>query len=80
MDKIKKFLLKLSAKEREAMLLVLLQIKIDFSKIPGVIKMKDKKDFYRVRVGNYRIIFKKTLAGFEVMRITSRNEKTYKNL
>jgi len=80
MDKIEKFLRKLSNKEQEAMLLLIQQIKADFTQIPGLIKLKGAPNTYRVRLGNYRIIFRKTTLGMEVIRITNRNEQTYKNL
>lgn len=80
MDKIEKFLRKLSNREQEAMLLLIQQIKGDFSKVPGLIKLKGVPNTYRVRLGNYRIIFRKTTADIEVIRITNRNEQTYKNL
>lgn len=80
MDKIEKILRKLSRKEQEAMLLLFKQIKKDFSIIPGVMKLKRHKDLYRVRMGNYRIIFKVTSGDIEIMKISRRNEQTYKNL
>ena len=78
MDKIEKFFRKLSAKEKEAILLMFQQIKVDFTKIPGLIKLKGYRDIYRVRIGNYRIIFKKA-ATIEILKISKRDEQTYKN-
>lgn len=80
MDKIEKLFRKLTKKEQEAMFLLLRQLKIDFSKIPGLIKLTGHQNLYRVRMGNYRIIFKTTQKDIEIMKITGRNEQTYKNL
>lgn len=80
MDKIDKLFRKLSKKEQQAMLLLLQQIKADFSKIPGIIKLSGHQNLYRVRIGNYRIIFKTIPKDIEVVRISRRNEQTYKNL
>ena len=79
MNKIEKSFRKLSKKEQEAMLLLLQQIKKDFSKIPGLIKLKGRHDLFRVRMGSYRIIFKVSSKNIEIMKITKRNEQTYKN-
>jgi|GEM_PF-463154 len=95
MDKIEKLLRKLSAKEQEAMLLLMQQIKHDFRKIPGIEALRGLKGWFRVRVGHYRIIFmvhpatkdptsphNTGLRGarVEIRRITRRNEATYKHL
>lgn len=62
------------------MLLLLEQIKEDYSKIPGLIKLKGHQDLYRVRLGNYRIIFKTASKPIEIVRISRRNSQTYENL
>jgi mRNA-degrading endonuclease RelE of RelBE toxin-antitoxin system len=83
MDKIKKLLAKLNAKELRAILLVMQQIQLDHSKVPGIKKLKGHSDLYRVRVGKYRIIFKIDEAASnagEIVRITKRNEDSYKDL
>ena len=80
MDKIEKFFHKLSKKEQEAMLLLLQQISSDYTKIPGLLKLQGHNHLYRVRMGNYRIIFKIIGNKKEIIRISKRNEKTYKNL
>jgi len=80
MDKITKFLNSLNDKEREAVLLVLLNIKKDFRKIPGIVKLSGYQDLYRVRVGRYRIILRISQNASEVIEITKRDEQTYKDL
>jgi len=82
MDKIAKILKALSPKEREAMLLLMQQLKQDYKKIPGVKALKEKKGLFRIRLGQYRIIFKvdNKSKKAEIRRITRRNEHTYKNI
>lgn len=80
MDKIRKFIKSLGAKEKEAILLVMLRVKQDFRSIPGLIKLSGYKDLYRVRVGRYRIIFRINGVVSEIMKITKRDEQTYNNL
>lgn len=80
MDQIEKILKKLSKKEREAFLLLMFQLKKDYEKIPGIKKLSGYKNIYRVRVGKYRIIFKSKDKYAEIIRISKRNEQTYKNL
>lgn len=82
MDEIEKLLRALNAKEHEAMLLLMEQIKADYRKIPGVQPLKGMRGWFRVRMGSYRILFvidPKTKEA-EIRRVTRRNEKTYKDL
>ena len=80
MNNIEKFLKKLNRKEYVAILLILEQMKIDFHKVPGIIKLTGHQNLYRVRIGRYRIIFQISPNQFEIIRITKRDEQTYKNL
>lgn len=80
MDKIQKFIKSLNAKEREAILLIMMRIKQDFHSIPGLMKLSGYQDLYRVRVGRYRIIFRINEFANEIVKITKRDEQTYKNL
>lgn len=80
MDKIVKFLAKLSAKEYQAMVFLMSQIKRDYRKVPGVKALVGNKGFFRVRLGRYRIIFEVLKdQSVEIRRITKRDESTYKN-
>lgn len=63
-----------------ALLLMMKQIKIDPFKVPGLRKLAGKKDLYRVRLGNYRLIFKIKNSKTEFIRVTKRDDKSYKNL
>lgn len=81
MDKIAKILRKLDRKRREAILLVLRQIEKDYEKLNNLEPLSGFPNYYRTRVGRYRIIFevingKKT----EVKKISKRDNQTYKNL
>ena len=80
-DKIAKLLAKLPKKD-------LIRLKVVISKI--VVSQYDgldikvltgNKNIYRVRVGNYRIIFSViSKEDTEIISIARRNEKTYKDL
>lgn len=81
MDRITKFLNKLSKKEVEAFELLLFQLQKNFTKIPGLKKLQGSKKLYRVRFSNYRIIFLvKTKKDIEIRKITKRDNNTYKNI
>lgn len=81
MDKIQKILNKLTKKENEAMTMIMFQILEDYTKIPGLKKLKNFRDHYRVRVGSYRVIFQVLENGkAEIRRVTKRDDQTYKNL
>jgi mRNA interferase RelE/StbE len=82
MDKIEKFLRSLTAKEQEAMLLLMQQLKKNPYAVPGIVPLSGMKGWYRVRMGRYRLLFTIDSKTHEVgiKRITRRSEKTYKNL
>ena len=82
MDKLEKKLRKMKKKERLAILLLMMQIKKNYKKVPGLQAIKGVKDTYRVRMGNYRIIFKKNSSTqkIEIIGLRRRNESTYKDL
>ena len=72
----------MSSKEQEAMKLLMEQLKHDYRKVPGVKALQGMKGWFRVRLGQYRILFvvdSKT-KNAEIKRITRRNENTYKRL
>ena len=57
MNEIQKLLLKLPKKERIMFLSLFKQIQADYKKLPGIEPIKGKKKLFRIRVGQYRIIF-----------------------
>ena len=77
MDKIAKLLKKISPQDRSA-LLGLIQKLIAGDKGLAVVKIKNS-DLYRLRYGNFRIIFHKS-NGIVIDSIKLRNDNTYKNL
>lgn len=71
----------MNKKDQQATLLLMQQILSDYTKVPHLKPVKGKRNHSRVRVGNYRIIFKVLVGGTaEIRRIIKRNEATYKNL
>lgn len=80
MNKIEKFLGRLRKKEQEAIFLIMMQLKKDFRAVPNLKPLVGKKGWYRVRVGNYRLIFTVERDRVEIKRITKRDEQTYRNL
>lgn len=78
MDKIEKLFKKISSKERETLLKVIEELvqNKDISqhkpiKLAGL-------ELFRIRKGNFRIIFHKEQNGIIIDSIRLRNEKTYK--
>lgn len=82
MDEIQKILQRLSPKEREAMELLMQQVKRDYRSVPGVKALQGMHGWFRVRMGRYRIIFlvNPETGKVEIRRITKKNERTYKGL
>lgn len=78
MDKIAKFLKKLTPKERsliEELIVKLLKGETDDLDTK---KLKGFDDIFRVRLGNIRVMYRKTKADIIVIEISRRNENTYK--
>lgn len=79
-DKIKKFLAKLSARDlsrvRDALCLI---ESGDLSDLDAK-SLKGKSGYIWIRVGRIRIICLQRGGDYEILHITNRNEKTYKNL
>lgn len=79
-DKIQKALSRFSAKEKDWVNNLLLQIKnkkmdsLDFKKLKG------RDDVYRVRKGNIRIIYRVDEDEIYLLAIERKNEGTYKNI
>ena len=78
MDALRKFLKRLTKKDKVRILEVLKEIhdpekrkKLDIKKLAG-------SDLCRVRTGGYRIIFHLEGAGVVIDAVRARNEKTYK--
>ncbi|MEA3450104.1 MAG: hypothetical protein U9Q85_03995 [Patescibacteria group bacterium] len=78
MNKIEKLLRKISKKDRQK-LLNLITLIINNDKKLKVIKIKNT-DFFRVRHGNFRVIFHKESRDIIIDSVKLRNKNTYKNL
>lgn len=77
MDKIKKFLRKLSAKDRKLIARTIAQLHTKEAKSLDVKKLKGEKNIFRVRVGKIRIIYSLLDEEIVLHRIDFRNENTY---
>ncbi|MFH1643253.1 MAG: hypothetical protein ABH967_01290 [Patescibacteria group bacterium] len=78
MDKIDKALNKLKQKEKAKLKNLLL--KIDRGELEGldIKKLRDKKDIFRVRQGDMRIIIHKVDNSTKILSLERRTSKTYK--
>ena len=78
MDKIKKALNKLSSNERKKIKEILFQLdKNNFQNL-DIKKLKGRKDIFRIRKSNIRIIFFKKNNSIKILTIERRGSKTYK--
>lgn len=77
MDKIKKALKKLSAKEKKKLKNILLKINSGKFQSLDLKKLKGRKDIFRVRQGDLRIIFQKTKDSVRILTLEKRGSKTY---
>lgn len=81
MDKLEKFLRKLSTKEREALELVLAQLLKNYRVVPGIKKIVNRKNLYRLRVGRVRVLFQvDSKQKITIRKIGFRDSKTYSEL
>ena len=79
MDKIDKNLLKIPNAQRHKILEA--ADKIIKNELAGldVKKLKGTQNIHRVRVGTYRLIFTKEGSKIKILRISKRDDKTYKD-
>jgi mRNA-degrading endonuclease RelE of RelBE toxin-antitoxin system len=81
MDKIEKFIKKLSKGDAALLAQLMLQIRKDCRQMPNAIALQGFHNLFRVRVGNYRVIYEEKKDGKGlIIKIARRNEKTYKRL
>ena len=78
MDKIEKFLSKLSSKEREVAEHIIEKILSSGMSDLDVKKLEGEHNLFRVRKGNMRVVFFKEGATAYIVFIGFRDEKTYK--
>jgi len=79
MDRIEKFLKKLSNKELDIVYKVIEQLLADQVSTFDIKKLKGFDDIYRVRVGKIRIIYSQKNRDLKLIEISRRSEKTYKD-
>jgi len=77
MDKILKFLKKRTSSERERLISVVRAITENKLEGMDVKKLKGHDSIFRVRVGNFRIIFEKTAKENWIRSIAKRDDRTY---
>lgn len=78
-DKIDKQLRKLSGKQQKVFKEFIEQIIAGNLNGLDVLKLKGRKDTFRVRQGGYRIIFQKLKSGdIQILAFENRSDKTYK--
>lgn len=80
MDRIEKFLKRLSIKEREIVESIIKDILSQTAYNLDVKKLKGEQNLFRVRKGNIRVVFFKKGATVHIVFIGRRNEKMYKFL
>ncbi|PIR73908.1 MAG: hypothetical protein COU35_05235 [Candidatus Magasanikbacteria bacterium CG10_big_fil_rev_8_21_14_0_10_47_10] len=78
MDKIRKFLKRLSKKELKHVLRIMDHIEQGQLDGMDVKKLSGTKNAYRVRVGQTRIIFLKSKTDYRLYAIEKRDDRTYK--
>ena len=77
MDKIEKELSKLSTKERARVREILEKILQKDTRGLEIKKLKARKDIFRIRKGNIRIIYRDDNGSASILAIERRNENTY---
>jgi mRNA-degrading endonuclease RelE of RelBE toxin-antitoxin system len=78
MEKLKKYLLRLSKDERERIIKVIEMITFNNCVGLDIKKLKGYSDIYKVRVGANRVIFRKTETDNYILQISRRSDSTYK--
>ena len=80
MDEVVKFLRKCTAAERDMLIRLIREVKKSGRNTKNVIPLQGKSGWYRVRAGVFRIIFTQEQGVITIMRVTRRNENTYRKL
>jgi len=78
MDKIEKVLNKLDSKLKRRIKNILFQIDEGNFRHLDLKRLRGKKDIFRVRKGDIRIIFHKVADSVKILSIERRNSKTYR--
>lgn len=78
MDKILKFLRRRDNKERLLLITTITLIVNEKTKNLDVKKLKGLRGIFRVRIGDFRIIYKKSKPKNLIIKIDKRDDSTYK--
>ena len=79
MDKISKFLARLTVNERTQLELILISIKDGTHSDLDIKKLRGYSDIFRARIGTVRVIYQKNAGAVTLLSISRRNEKTYRD-
>lgn len=79
-DKITKFLRKLAKKDREQLEVLLMRLKAGDTGGLDVKHLAGLEDMFRVRQGRTRVIYRNDKKSIRILKISYRDEKTYKGL
>jgi mRNA-degrading endonuclease RelE of RelBE toxin-antitoxin system len=77
MNKIQKFINRLSKDRKSIIAEVVSKVVSGEFETLDVKKLKGRTNLFRVRVGRFRIFYKKHLGGYEIVDITNRDDNTY---
>ena len=78
MDAVEKAFRRLSQNEQKYIKGILLKLLRGDWKELDIKKLKSREDIFRVRKGNFRIIYRRKNGSIFILAIERRNEKTYK--
>lgn len=78
-DKVDKFLSKLSTKELEFVEHIFSELKNGNHASLNIKKLKGQTNIFRIKKGQFRVIFKMNGSAIELIDIGRRNEKTYRD-
>lgn len=79
MDKIDKALLKLSDKQRQKLLEAFHLVVVGQTKGLDIKKLKGQSNFYRLRIGNTRLVYKITSEEPIIIFVGKRDDQTYRD-
>ncbi len=77
-DKIRKFVDRLTPKQREVAKLLILRVKLSDTEGLDVKRLQGHEDMYRVRKGRLRIVYLKNATEFRVVHMDWRDDQTYR--
>jgi len=79
MNKIEKFLAKLGEPRRDLVLELIHKIRIGNLKDLDVKKLEGESDVFRLKKGEFRIIYSRVGDEVNIISVTRRSEKTYRD-